>query len=176
MVLSYVFREFTSSKRPRSSKQSARNRSCNFQTSTKIIHITYCHMIDRLGLFYSCCCCCCFQSPFFCQRVFEILRISTTDQQKSPWIWSAQILICCPNWDVFFPRFFKIQISQPGLKAGRFFPEGFLDVSFLLHDSTPSLFQPLRCQCSEFFYQNITTNITKTGTINHPPKNQFRVC
>lgn len=113
---------------------------------------------------------------FFCQRVLEILRISTTDQ-TNPLEFDQH-----KNCNLFFsPRFFNIQISQPGSKAGQFcsgrFFGRFFFLSFMIQP--PWLFQPLRCQCSEFFHQNITTNITKTGTngtIDHPPKNQFRVC
>ena len=49
-----------------------------------------------------------------------------------------------PKLRCFFPEIFQDPNFPTRLK-------GFLDVSFLLHDSTPSLFQPLRCQCSEFF-------------------------
>ena len=135
------FREFTSSKRPRSSKQSARNRSCNFQTSTKIIHITYCHMMDRLGLFYSFCCCFLSDSSHR-SSVREFLRFCGSQQQinKNPLEFDQHILICCPNWDVFLPRFFKIQISQPGLKAGRFFSGRFFGRFFFASWFNPITF------------------------------------
>lgn len=168
------FREFTSSKRPRSSKQSARNRSCNFQTSTKIIHITYCHMMDRLGLFYSFCCCFFvrFQSPCSSVREFlEILRISTTDQ-KNPLEFDQHRFCFFAKTATFFPEiFFIIQMSQPGLKAGSFCSGRFSGRFFFwLHDSAPSLFQPLRCQCSEFFHQNITRKHHQNWNNKSSPK------
>ena len=154
----------------------------NFQTSTLIIHITYCHMINRyLGLFYSFCCCFFvrFQSPFFCPRVLEILRISTTDQ-TNPLEFDQHRFCFFAKPATFFSRdfFLIIQMSQPGLEAGRFCSGRFFGRFFCLASwfspmtfSAPAL--PMVWVC---FTKTSQKNITKTGTINHHPKNQFRVC
>ena len=98
------------------------------------------HEADRLGLFYGFCCC--FQSPCSSVREFlEILRISTTDQTKIP-----LNLISTKTATFFFsPRFFNIQISQPGSKAGQFCSGRLFGRFFFLklHDSAPMTFSAL---------------------------------
>ena len=133
-----------SSKRQRSSKQIARNQSCNFQTSTKIIHITYCHMIDRLGLFYSFCCCFFvrFQSPCSSVREFlEILRISTTDQ-KNPLEFDQHRFCFFAKTAIFFSRDFFYHPNVPTRLESRqlLFRKVFWTIFFLASWFSPITF------------------------------------